>query len=61
MNFIGPITGDKELDTYLFYLRNTIEDLLYKLNQQEKSSYSGTFVAGTKTITVVNGLITNVV
>jgi hypothetical protein len=61
MNLNAPVTSDPELNSYLFYLKNTIEDLIYLLDLQRKNGYSGTFSTGTQTVTVVNGIITNVV
>ena len=60
MNLNGPITGDNELDSYLFHIKRTIEDLIYMNDQQNKNGYTGTFVAGTHTITVDRGIITGV-
>lgn len=61
MNLNGPITGNNELDSYLFLLKTTIEDLIYRLELQNKKGYTGTFTVDGKTITVERGIITNVV
>lgn len=61
MNLNSPITENTELNSYLFYIKNTVEDLIYLLDQQKRIGYSGTFNTGTETVTVVNGIITNVV
>jgi hypothetical protein len=61
MNLNGPITGDKELDSYLFHLKTTIEDTLFIINQMRNQSASGTFnTADNKRVTVDRGLITKV-
>lgn len=61
MNLNNPITENGELDAYLFLVKRTIEDLIYLQDQQNKKGYTGTFTAGTKTITVEKGIITSVV
>jgi hypothetical protein len=60
MNLNGPITGNSELDSYLFLLKRTIEDLIFLLDQQNKKGYSGSFTTATKTITVEKGIIISV-
>lgn len=60
MNLNGPITGDKELDSYLFLLKRTIEDLIFIIDQQNKKGYTGTFTVDSTTITVNKGIITDV-
>jgi len=60
MNLNGPITGDPDLDVYLFYLKKTVEDLIYIIDQQNKNGYTGTFTAGASTVTVNKGIITDV-
>ena len=61
MNLIGPITGNEELDAYLFHIKRSIEDLIYLEDMRRTNGYSGTFTVGTKTITVEEGIITKVV
>jgi len=60
MNLNAPITDNNELDSYLFSLKNTIEDLIYLLDKQDKKGYSGTFTTATEIVTVEKGIITSV-
>jgi len=60
MNLNGPITGDKELDSYLFHIKRAIEDIIYVIDLQNKSGYTGTFIADGQTVTVDKGIITGV-
>lgn len=60
MNLNGPITGNNELDSYLFHIKRTIEDILFILDNQNKIGFTGTFLADGQTVTVVNGIITGV-
>ena len=61
MNLNSPITGDIELDAYLFAIRNSIEDVEYALNQRKLTGFSGTFPTNDgRTVTVVQGIIVSV-
>jgi len=58
----SPSTGDRELDAYLYSIRNTLEDILYFENKRKEESFSGTFLTGDgRTATVVQGIIVSVV
>jgi hypothetical protein len=62
MNFNSPITQDPELDSFLFQVKHSIEDILYFINTQKKNSYSGTFIDNTgKTVTVKQGIVVSVI
>jgi hypothetical protein len=62
MNLNSPITGDDELDSYLFLVRNLIDGSEYKENLRRASGFSGTFTTNDgRTVTVLEGTITSVV
>lgn len=57
----SPATGDRELDAYLYSIRNTIEDILYFDNKRKETAFSGTFPTNDgRTVTVEYGIILSV-